>query len=137
MKIAEWVSFVHLFFGNSRIATLLMQENYSPSFPLATTWQLCLPILHEPRVWILAVIYDTTDSHPRLSQDQQLFCSVFVPEHVIVFATGIERKKLPSLSDGILDFLSARRIRDSSADNFLIEFFTNIISNRSLSRFNR
>ena len=47
--------FVHTSFGNSQIVTLLMQENYSLSFPIATTWQLSLPILHEPRVWILQV----------------------------------------------------------------------------------
>ena len=32
--------------------------------------------------------YDTTGNFPRLSQNQQLFCSAFVHDRVVFFATG-------------------------------------------------
>ena len=34
-------------------------------------------------------IYDRTEYHPCLSQNRQLFCSAFVHERVIIFATEI------------------------------------------------
>ncbi|MBP1747341.1 MAG: hypothetical protein H6Q54_1956 [Deltaproteobacteria bacterium] len=36
-----------------------------------------------------SVIYDTTDNHLFLSQNQQLFCSAFVRDRVVFFTTGI------------------------------------------------
>jgi hypothetical protein len=41
------------------------------------------------RAIIASGMYDTTDNHSCLSQNQQLFCSAFVPECVVFFATGI------------------------------------------------
>jgi len=38
---------------------------------------------------ITSAIYDTTDIHSCLSQNRQLFCSAFVYERVVFFATGI------------------------------------------------
>jgi len=38
---------------------------------------------------IISCAYDTVDDLSCLSQNQQLFCSAFVKEHVVFFATGI------------------------------------------------
>ena len=38
---------------------------------------------------IPSLFNDTADTLSCLSQNQQLFCNAFVPEHVVLFATGI------------------------------------------------